>query len=552
MKKLIAIILALACVLSLCACGGAGAYTDSDKDGYVTAEGKTKFTIGIIPNAMILDLNNNDLTKWIEEECNVELEFMPFAGGTDVPTQISAAIAARQELPDICIGVELDEAALNRYGREGYIVDLQDYFADKEGKSKIFWDRVENELTEWEYGYVTRKMVDQDTDGIYAVPSLETSLVDMIVSMAWINQEWLDKLGLQKPTNCDELVEVLRAFKTKDPNGNGKQDEIPLYGGTSGLGSNVFSWLMNMFIYFNNQYHHNATEDGQIYMVYTQDGYREGLKFIHDLYAEGLLTNLMFSSTEQGILTPTNGTALCGIFISHLSNCQNGNELIYQYEPLGTWGYGLKDRLRFQMSNFITENCAEGKRDKAFEVMMKLWSWEGSQRQRYGAYGVHWTDAEEGAKSVYGLDAEYKLLSEVLGTQNASIWRSMCSFNNMAECETAQIDEMEPFAKKRAEMHAAAYKLFKEAEDRVPDYVLTPTLLGTDEQKEAVEAQQGNVYTYMNRMQTDFITGANDADIHSDKQWNAYLAELEKLGVNDIRDYYQTLYDALDNKIEKR
>ena len=552
MKKLLAIILALACVLSLCACGGGGAYTDSDKDGYMTAEGKTKFTIGIIPNAMILDLNNNDLTKWIEEQCNVELEFKPFAGGTDVPTQISAAIAARQELPDICIGVELDDAALKRYGREGYIVDLSGYFDDREGASKIFWDRVENELSQWEQGFVSRKIVDADTGGVYAVPSIETSLVDMIDSMAWINQEWLDKLGLKAPTNCDELVEVLRAFKTKDPNGNGKQDEIPLYGGITGLGADVFSWLMNMFIYYNNQYPYNATADEQIYMVYTQDSYRKGLEFIHDLYAEGLLSNLMFSSTEQGILTPTNGTALCGIFISHLSNCQIGNELMYDYAPLGTWGYATEEHLRFQMCNFITENCAEGKRDKAFEVLMTLWSKEGSQRQRYGAEGIHWTAADEGAKSVYGLDAEYKLLSEVLGTQNASIWRSMCSFNNMAECETAQIDEMEPFAKKRAEMHAEAYKLYQEAEARVPDYVLTPALVGTEEQKEAIDAQANNVYTYYQRAQTDFITGANNADIHSDKQWNAYLAELEKLGIQDVIDYYQTLYDALEVKIEKR
>ncbi len=552
MKKLLAIILALACVLSLCACGGAGAYTDSDKDGYMTAEGKTKFTIGIIPNAMVTDLNNNELTKWIEEECNVELEFMPFAGGTDVPTQISAAIAARQELPDICIGIELDDAALQRYGREGYLIDLQDYFADKEGVSKTFWDRIENELSDWEYGYVTRKMVDQDTDGIYAVPSLETSLVDMIESMAWINREWLDKLGLEKPTNCDELVEVLRAFKTQDPNGNGKADEIPLYGGQGGLGTDVFGWLMNMFTYWNKQYHHNATEDGQIYMAYTTDGYREGLKFIHDLYAEGLLSNLMFSSVEQGILTPTNGTALCGIFISHLSGCQTGNELMYQYEPLATWGYGIKQRLRFQMCNFITDSCAEGKRDKAFEMMMKLWSWEGSQRQRYGAYGTNWTEADEGAKSAYGLDAEYKLVQDALGVQGATLWRAMCSFNNYAECETAQIDNLDPYQKKRCEMHAEAYKVFKEAEDRVPDYILTPTLLGTDEQKEAVEAQQGNVYTYMNRCQTDFVTGANDMDIHDDKQWEAYLAELENLGVNEIVNYYQTIYDALEVKIETR
>ena len=44
----------------------------------------------------------------------------------------------------------------------------------------------------------------------------------------FINKTWLDKLGLQMPTTWDELENVLDAFKTQDPNGNGKADEVPM------------------------------------------------------------------------------------------------------------------------------------------------------------------------------------------------------------------------------------------------------------------------------------------------------------------------------------
>ena len=44
----------------------------------------------------------------------------------------------------------------------------------------------------------------------------------------FINQTWLDALGLETPTTLDELTEVLYAFKTQDPNGNGEADEVPL------------------------------------------------------------------------------------------------------------------------------------------------------------------------------------------------------------------------------------------------------------------------------------------------------------------------------------
>ena len=45
----------------------------------------------------------------------------------------------------------------------------------------------------------------------------------------YINQKWLDNLGLDMPTTTDELRDVLQAFREKDPNGNGQTDEIPLF-----------------------------------------------------------------------------------------------------------------------------------------------------------------------------------------------------------------------------------------------------------------------------------------------------------------------------------
>jgi putative aldouronate transport system substrate-binding protein len=53
-----------------------------------------------------------------------------------------------------------------------------------------------------------------------------------------IRKDWIDELGLTIPTNPDELYTVLKAFKEKDPNGNGQADEIPMtveYGGGAAL-----------------------------------------------------------------------------------------------------------------------------------------------------------------------------------------------------------------------------------------------------------------------------------------------------------------------------
>ena len=42
-----------------------------------------------------------------------------------------------------------------------------------------------------------------------------------------IRKDWLDQLQPPVPETMDEWYEVLKAIKTKDPNGNGQADEIP-------------------------------------------------------------------------------------------------------------------------------------------------------------------------------------------------------------------------------------------------------------------------------------------------------------------------------------
>ncbi len=61
---------------------------------------------------------------------------------------------------------------------------------------------------------------------IYSMTQYEPQAWNMTPYRLYINQTWLDKLGLNVPTTTDEYKEVLKAFATQDPNGNGQADEI--------------------------------------------------------------------------------------------------------------------------------------------------------------------------------------------------------------------------------------------------------------------------------------------------------------------------------------
>ena len=540
MKKLLALLLAMSIVLGLCACGGGGK-TGGEGGEELTADGRVKLSIGVPTDAYIMDYDDNALTNWVEEKCGVELEFIEYAGGTDVATQISTTISARQELPDILYGIGLETNTIERYGKEGYLLDMSKWLTADHEFGKIFVDRLENELTEEERDYVLRIITSPESEAVYAIPTIETSLIDKMKYQLWINTKLLEQTGMSAPTNNDELLAVLRAFKN-----NGVT--LPLYGTQkTKLGTMIVTWLINLFTYFNPDRPYTVSEDGKtLSATFVSDEYREALKFINTLYKEGLLNDLAWSAGSgemKQVTTPTSGQAMCGIFAGHLTvHTTEQNMMLADYAPLYNWGCAVRSDIGCSRKTFITADCSNP--EKAFEVLMTLFSRDGSMRIRYGEYGVNWTDPDPGAKSELGLDAKYKLLLDPLVVQNTAVWGPIAStLNIMAEGEEAQTGEMSEWHQLKAKMHAESNTLFeKAAAENNPEYKC-PALRNTEEEKEQYEMVRTNVGTFYARAQTDFCKGLAGYDPYNDNDWNNYLKELENLGLADYVKAAQLAYD---------
>lgn len=119
----------------------------------------------------------------------------------------------------------------------------------------------------------------------------------------FINQTWLDALGLETPTDVNSLTEVLRAFKTGDPNGNGEFDEVPL---EMGLDTGYYGvrYILPMFgipcdgakwIYID--------DNKQVQFAATQDGFRECMEWLNMCYKEGLVDAEILSQDANTIET---------------------------------------------------------------------------------------------------------------------------------------------------------------------------------------------------------------------------------------------------------
>ncbi|WP_171632271.1 extracellular solute-binding protein [Paenibacillus plantarum] len=107
----------------------------------------------------------------------------------------------------------------------------------------------------------------------------------------FLRQDWLDKLGLKVPKTQDEYKKVLYAFRQQDPNGNGKQDEIPFFYRNKGIGPLLQLWdaKEGWYIGKDDKVHHGKAEPE----------YRTALKELSQWYKDGIIDPEIFTRGSQ-------------------------------------------------------------------------------------------------------------------------------------------------------------------------------------------------------------------------------------------------------------
>lgn len=151
------------------------------------------------------------------------------------------------------------------YARKGALVDLGPLI-DKYGPN------IKAAVSEESFNAVK-------VDGkIYAIPNRaqEFSSTSLMV-----RKDWLDKLGMQMPTTVDEFTAMLKAFKEKDPGGNGDKNAPMTINGSAPIIEN----LIGSFGMPNNW---NAL-DGKLVPRPLHPGFKDYLSYVADLYKQGLL-----------------------------------------------------------------------------------------------------------------------------------------------------------------------------------------------------------------------------------------------------------------------
>lgn len=123
----------------------------------------------------------------------------------------------------------------------------------------------------------------------------------------FLNQTWLDRLGLPVPRTLEELTETLRRFRDGDPNGNGVRDEIPM---EFTFDDNI-TGVYNLFSFFGlplNEDYVYLDEDGRVAFAPENPAFIRTAEWLHQMYLEGLLdvdfisqgSNIWAAKVNQG------------------------------------------------------------------------------------------------------------------------------------------------------------------------------------------------------------------------------------------------------------
>ena len=504
------------------------------------AERKT-VSIGITLNTNVENYDTNAYTVWLEEQMNIDIEFVLFE---DIEQKLPVMINAGAELPDM-IYHSIGNSVLMNWASQGVFVPLTEYWNNPELTQNFYKDLDGNkELAD----YILKSVTMPDGE-IYTLPSYDENIWNLRPHRVWINQVWQEKLGLQTPTTLDEFVDVLRHFVNDDPNGNGIKDEIGLTGGNFN-GSNPMVWLMNSFIHCTPASDYMNVEDGKVVPAFTQDAYKAGLKFIHGLYEEGLIDPLSFTQDKNQMRAVINGEEmLCG-FVACLSqsNFQADRKEDYVLLAPVAGPEGIHYAASHEVSpiNRVFITCDAEDPELCFRIAEFNHTYESRFRSRHGVPGENWTDDPEvvaqwiGNYEAIGYNPTMVLLNDVWGKQQNANW----GVDSLPYVFT-QLDAMTEIAsmprtpenEKKLTAVAQHYMSYTSCPEELLGY-----LTHTEDEMEVINSVAPGLKSYIEEMSTAFIVGSKSFD-----EWDSYVSEFDNMG---LEEYVNVLQAAYDRKVK--
>lgn len=537
MKKALVIVLAFMLVLSMAPLGSSAlaeqgkdlvalsqADTNFNPTGYPIVKEKVKKTVMIRQPANISNPADMATLKYIADKLNIEIEWIVV--GADGWNERINLMFASGDLPDIIMKGTIPAANLPRVIEDGQLVALDDLMAAYSTGLKPLLEQ-----------YPGVDAAARAADGkLYTLPGINTLKPNLTAHRnLWINKTWLNNLGLAMPKTTAELLDVLRAFRDKDADGDGNaSNEIPYAvedsGATHNARPDIIAGLFG--VYRNFGYDNVQLVDGKVSFLKTNDIWKQTLQYMNVMYTEGLLDNEVFTQTNDmsiGKLSSGN-VGVFGLSSNDLFTTVSDN-----YEALApvVSDSGLQPVIALE-SNSMGSNTFITTADESPWVSFRL---------------LDYFFTEEGSMTVGCFNDD---LAGVTCQKKADgTWDYTDAMLNDPRGVAVAVGEACPlpgggFGYWRNEKNSN-YIYSKKVQENVP--VWTPYYQATpvygapqfdSKTADRLNEIKADLDVYILECQAKFITGEMSFD-----KWDEYAATTVQLGADELVGYYQAYYDSL-------
>ena len=490
----------------------------------------------------VLDYYTNDLVLYLEELTNVRVEWdlLPEVGHMD---RVNLMFASGERLPDAFHGVGFTSAMLITLGDGGLIMPIDDLVFDN---SWNYAARLEMQPQIWPATTMANGRV-------YTMGTAGNEHPNSHAMRFWINQPFLDALGMQMPRTTEEFYQYLVGVRDRNPNGLGPSvQEIPMIADIEVWHGQYDGFLMNAFIINNTSNFNNEptsrrrmfrTEEGLIDVSYNKPEFRQGLEYLARLYSENLMAPEAFTLTRAGVIALVENPA--GPIVGSLPQggphefANTGGERRTHYRimpplrgPNGVQWAWFDEFATLGLGSFIITKDAE-----APELLIK-WNdyWftpDMATRNRYGVLGRDWLIPPEGTIAVTGGPAMYEEILRWGTPQNAYLGRGGGTWGVFSSPDRAFTGD--PFE--------LEYVLWNAYQAYMP-YRFTRNVPGmlplTVEEARDYTMLNANIIAYVEQTMAQFVTGRlalNDAN------WNNYVQTIDRLGLRQLLDITQAAFD---------
>lgn len=484
-----------------------------------------------IPQENEIDYETCTMTRYLEEKFNVNLDFDVYTHATDRSTAFNLLVAGG-EYPDIFTG-QFSTEQITMAAEAGAVIPLNSYMTEDSAYKQAF-----DANGDWE------NILTANDGNIYTFTYTDVGAHKESEYKMWYNVEMLENLGWKEPpATPEEFKQYLIDIRDNDANGNGDPgDEIPLMGYNAGRKTDPICFLMNPFELYTDNYYY-ITDDNEIYFSAVTEGWREGLKYVADLYSEGLIaeeTYIQDQPTYKGYLNkeePVIGVTPDWYIGSEIDRSVVGPFDYLAIAPLKGNYQQSAARIGGQVNPccMISSSCEYP--ELAFEILDYMCSKEGGILDMWGIEGetFEYVDAENflGTTPSFHLTVENVLDHLWNAGISPRVDSQELRYGSYKDESLFEVDNTYELL-----LAAQAYEPYY-VNHHTPDYIWSEDL-GLIQRVSDYKAQ---IEEYIRSSDTQFIMGR--LDINDDAVWQNYLDELERMG---LPEYIDALYEYYNLK----